>query len=299
MDPRYLQIVGEILRRIETGQLRPGDRVPSTRQIAREWQVAMATATKVLTTLGQQGVVEALPGIGTVVSSPTTRRAPRKGELSTDAIVTIAIAMADAEGLTALSMRRVATAMDVGVMTLYHYVPSKDELVRLMAEAVFGVEPLPDPGPDGWRARMETVARLHWRTYQRHPWVAAPALTSITRPPVLPSGIAQVEWQLAGLAAVGLDGPSMLRAVVSLSGYVGGVALSHAMAIEQARVSETSYEERHAAYNALAAEVFAAGDYPTLVGLDVNDAEIGDLDALFEFGLQRHLDGIAVLISRM
>lgn len=290
---------GPFLRRIESGQLRPGDRVPSTRQIAQEWQVAMATATKVLTTLGHQGAVEALPGIGTVVSPPATKRAPRKGELGTDAIVAVAIAIADADGLTALSMRRVAAAMDVGAMTLYHYVPSKDELVRLMAEAVFGAERLPDTGQDGWRIRMETVARLHWRTYQRHPWVAVPALTSLTRPPLLSSAIAQVEWQLAGLSAVGLDAPSMLRAVISLNSYVGGLALSRAMELEQERTSETGHQECQAAYNTLAAEVFSIGAYPTLVRLEITDDDVGDLEAPFDFGLQRHLDGIAALISRM
>ncbi|WP_344307770.1 TetR/AcrR family transcriptional regulator C-terminal domain-containing protein [Fodinicola feengrottensis] len=299
-DPRYQLIADEIRGRIESGALAPGERVPSTRQIARDWQVAMATATKVLTTLRQQDLVEARPGIGTVVRALHAKK-PRKADptaLSKDTIVTAAITMADAEGLAALSMRRVAAAMDVGAMTLYHYVPSKEELVRLMAEAVFAVESLPDPAPAGWRARLETVARLHWRTYGRHPWVAAPAMTSLARPPVLPSAMAQVEWQLAGLDNLGLTHLEMLRAVGSLNGFVGGVALGRGMELEIEQNSGITSEKRWAAYDSLAREVISNGNFPTLSKMRIGRGESADLAALFEFGLQRHLDGFAAFIDR-
>ena len=65
--PRYLEIAAELRRRIESGELAPGMRVPSTRGIVDEWGVAMATATRVLTELRQQGLVRAVPGVGTVV----------------------------------------------------------------------------------------------------------------------------------------------------------------------------------------------------------------------------------------
>ncbi|WP_279581351.1 GntR family transcriptional regulator [Fodinicola feengrottensis] len=78
-DPRYQLIADEIRGRIESGALAPGERVPSTRQIARDWQVAMATATKVLTTLRQQDLVEARPGIGTVVRALHAKK-PRKAD---------------------------------------------------------------------------------------------------------------------------------------------------------------------------------------------------------------------------
>lgn len=67
--PPYLRIVAEIRRRIRAGELSPGDRVPSTRQIAREWGVALATATKALTTLRLEGLVETRPRAGTVVAA--------------------------------------------------------------------------------------------------------------------------------------------------------------------------------------------------------------------------------------
>ena len=76
--PPYLRIVGELRRRIMAGELGPGDRVPSTRQIVREWGVAMATASRALTALRQESLVRAVPGVGMVVTGaePT---APGRG----------------------------------------------------------------------------------------------------------------------------------------------------------------------------------------------------------------------------
>ncbi|MGW5154424.1 GntR family transcriptional regulator, partial [Nonomuraea wenchangensis] len=66
--PPYARIAGDIKRRIADGRLRPGDRVPSTRQLARDWDVALATAAKALALLAQEGVVIAEPRVGTVVA---------------------------------------------------------------------------------------------------------------------------------------------------------------------------------------------------------------------------------------
>lgn len=76
-DPPYLQIVGQIRQQILSGELSDGDMVPSARQIARDWNVALATATKVLNTLRADGLVEGMPGVGTVVNVRTTHPAPR------------------------------------------------------------------------------------------------------------------------------------------------------------------------------------------------------------------------------
>ncbi|WP_037892225.1 GntR family transcriptional regulator, partial [Streptomyces sp. Tu 6176] len=67
-EPPYLRIAAEIRRRIADGELAPGERVPSTRRIAEQWGVALATATKALTTLRLEGLVEARPRAGTVVA---------------------------------------------------------------------------------------------------------------------------------------------------------------------------------------------------------------------------------------
>ena len=104
--------------------------------------MAMATATKVLTTLRQEGLVRAVPGVGTVVAEPQPRgprapglpreRRPRETDrgLSRESVVRAGVEIADTEGLRALSMRRVAAEFGVSSMALYRHVASKDELVR-------------------------------------------------------------------------------------------------------------------------------------------------------------------------
>lgn len=79
-DPPYLRIARDIRHRIDSGDLAPGDRVPSTRRITQEWGVAMATATKALAALNQEGLVRAVPGVGTVVVEPVRERRAAPGQ---------------------------------------------------------------------------------------------------------------------------------------------------------------------------------------------------------------------------
>ncbi|WP_163509193.1 TetR/AcrR family transcriptional regulator C-terminal domain-containing protein [Fodinicola acaciae] len=297
-DPPYVVIGKEIRRQIESGELRPGDRVPSTRRIAADWGVAMATATKVLSWLRQQELVETRPGAGTAVRTPPPlAKSLASPTLTVDAVVRAGIALADAEGLSALSMRRIAADLGVGTMSLYHYVPSKEELERRMANTVLGAEPLPDPRPAGWRAHLDAVARLHWRTYRRHPWAASVILGSISRPPLLPSGISQVEWELHGMAGLALSDLEKLRAITSVHVYVGGLALSRGIELENQLNSGVSTEQKWGRLQPLVDEIFAGGRFPLVATLQVTDEEASDIDALFEFGLRQHLDGLAAYLA--
>src|ERR671914_2667448 len=96
-------------------------------------------------------------------------RGPKPG-LSVEQIVDAAIEVADAEGLAALSMRRVADRLGVGTMSLYTYVPGKAELLDLMLDTVLAEEARPD-GAGGWRAGLELRAREDWALFHRHPWI--------------------------------------------------------------------------------------------------------------------------------
>jgi DNA-binding GntR family transcriptional regulator len=69
-DPPYLQVVAKIRSDVQAGRLRPGDRVPSAREITREWRLSLATATKVLAALRSEGLARSIPGVGTVVADP-------------------------------------------------------------------------------------------------------------------------------------------------------------------------------------------------------------------------------------
>jgi AcrR family transcriptional regulator len=236
-DPPYRRIVAELRRRIAAGELRVGDRVPSTRQLARHWGVATATATKALAALGQEGLVQAVPRVGTLVAAPPPPPPPRPPasrptrprppqapgpELTRERILHAAIAIADAEGLTAVSMRRLAAELGVGVMSLYRHVPGKDQLVLLMADAVFGEARPPQPPPPGWRAQLELIARLQWAAARRHPWIAR--VVSLTRPTPAPNAMAYTEGALRAVDGLGLAPSTMLYVAITLAGHVQATA---------------------------------------------------------------------------
>jgi DNA-binding transcriptional regulator YhcF (GntR family) len=308
-DPPYLRIVAEIRRRIAAGELRPGDRVPSTRQIAREWGVAIATATKALTTLGQQGLVQALPRAGTVVATrqpppaPSARTPrhhpaqPAEQELTQPRIVDAAISIADAEGLPALTMRHVATELGIATMSLYRHVASKDDLILLMADAVLGEAEFPEPPPPGWRAQLELVARAQWAIYRRHPWMAR--VISLTRPLPAANGIAHTEWAARAVGGLGLDPLAMLHVAITIAGYVQATAVNLETEVEAQQDTGITGDEWMESQGEALRMILASGRFPMLSSLTAQsgfDFRL-DLDTLFEFGLQLLLDGLALLIQ--
>lgn len=288
----YLRIAADLRRRITAGELRPGERVPSTRSLVRDWGVAMATAAKALTVLGEQGWVRAVPGSGTVVSD----RTPQKPPLGRARLVRAAIALADAEGRGALSMRRLAAELGVGPMALYRHVPDKEELVRLMADTALGAEELPEPGPAEWRPRLELAARTQWRAYRGHPWLAPVMLNSLVRPPVVASGLRLVDWMLRALAGSGLRRRTKLQVTMTLNGWVGGLAVSHAFEVEAEQDTGITGSQRLEADMALLIGHLESGRFPALAETITGLSDV-DLDEAFEFGLRVQLDGIAVLLK--
>jgi AcrR family transcriptional regulator len=279
------RIAAEIRRRITSGELKAGDRVPSARQITQAWGVAIATATKALAMLRAEGLVRAVPGIGTVVDQG----------LSKERIVAVALAIADSEGLAAVSMRRIARELGVATMSLYRYVPGKDDLVMLIADAAFAEDKLPATPPYGWRARLEVVARLQWKIYHKHSWMAG--AMSITRPQLVPNGMAHTEWTLQAIDGLGLSPEMSLVVAVTVIGYVRGVAVSLEMETQAEQDTGLSNDAYMAAQEAQFRAVFGGGAFPTLARMSVQpEIDLG-LDTLFEFGLARLLDGLATFLG--
>jgi AcrR family transcriptional regulator len=300
--PRYLEIAEELRRRIESGELAPGMRVPSTRAIVDEWGVAMATATKVLTELRHQGLVRAVPGVGTVVDGarrpartpPPRRQGGPDTALSAGRIVAAGVAIADAEGLGAVSMRRVASKLDVATMSLYRHVQDKDDLVLLMLDTVFrDARPPADP-PAGWRPRVEIAARLLWDGCRRHPWLAS--AMSITRPQALAGGLPLSEFLLVALDELGLDHQTTFTAYITLVNYVRGMALNLEMEAEAEAVTGVDSEEWLQAQEPALRALADGGGFPVFVRYVSREYDF-DLDGLFEFGLGRMLDGLAGLAA--
>ncbi|MFJ2573029.1 TetR/AcrR family transcriptional regulator C-terminal domain-containing protein [Streptomyces halstedii] len=295
-EPPYLRIAAGLRRRIVSGELAPGDRVPSTRRITQEWGVAMATATKALGVLTQEGLVRAVPGVGTVVAEHARDRGAAPGRpLTRERVIAAAIALADAEGLGGLSMRRVATDLGTSTMALYRHVPSKAELIRLMAEAVFGSPP-PGPRPHGWRAGLEREARWLWSRYEQHPWLAR-AMAALTRPMASPNAMRYTERTLSALTGLGLSPDQMLHIHLTVLGFAQGIAMAvelESLARQDTGMTAdewmTSNEPRMEAVQTTAA-------FPVLSTLfDEGSFEL-ELDTLFEFGLRRVLDGVEAMVG--
>ncbi len=303
--PPYAAIAADLRRRITAGELRPGDRVPSTRQLARDSGVAMATAAKALTVLRNEGVVEARPRSGTVVASAAagpdtasaTEAAVTAGDGPTrDRLLRTALALADAEGLGAVSMRAVAGRLGVAPMTLYRHVRDKDDLLASMSDAAFAESPLPTELPPGWRERLELAVRGLWRVHQRHPWLAQ--VTPLTRPMTVPSMLAYSELMLGAMLDRGLEPIAAFDLNVLFYNFVTGIAINLDTGARAAAASGLSDEEwineQTPAIDALA----GSGRYPAFATVITTMGQVDggydlDLDRLFELGLRHLLDGLA------
>jgi len=227
------------------------------------------------------------------------RRGP-KARFTADDVVAAAIAIADAEGLAALSMRRVADALGVSPMSLYTYVPSKAELMDLMFDRALGATADPDDSVVGWRARLAFIARQRWALVELHPWFLDLALH---RPPLGPNVLRKVDVMLGALGATGLHEEEMALVAEALQNYVTGAQQSARDARDaeaQSGLTDAQWIdllrpqlEQHVdaeAYPALARRK-AAGRPGRAVSQDERTAR-------FEFGLERVLDGLEAYIDK-
>ncbi|MHA6620193.1 TetR/AcrR family transcriptional regulator C-terminal domain-containing protein [Pseudonocardia sp. DLS-67] len=292
-DTTSTRIAADLRARIAAGEFGPGDRVPSTRELTRQWGVAMATATRALSLLQDEGVLRSVRGVGTIVAArPGSVRPARRRTTSNaarDDVVRAAVTIADAEGLATLSMRRVAAELGIATMSLYQHVSGKDDLVTLMIDRAFGEEPLPAQAPSDWRTALEIAARLEWAVFRRHPWLAA--AMSLTRPQPVPSALAYTEWALGALHGHGLDTTTAFTVHLLLFNYVRGMAVnleSEAQAEAESGLTADQWMDMHMqTITSLAAD----GGFPNVTRLFALDFDL-DLDALFELGLSCLLDGL-------
>ena len=203
------------------------------------------------------------------------------------------IAIADAEGLGALSMRRIAAELGVSTMALYRYVGGKDALVLQMVDTAIGEFPLTE-APDGWRDGVAAVARLQWAAYRRHLWLAS--AISLGRPQLLPNLLPHTDAVLRALR--GVDKSDALYAAITVFAYVRGVALAmetEAYAEQDTGLTADEWVDRQS--DQMAALV-ATGNLTGFRELLADGFDFDyDLDRLFEFGLGLVLDGLEVRLA--
>ena len=227
-------------------------------------------------------------------------RGPKPG-LSVDAIVETAVAVADAEGLDAVSMARVAQELGFTTMSLYRHVTSKDELLQLMWNAsAQGAEELVLEG-DGWRPRLRMWAIVQRQMLDRHPWITQMPMAA---PPMAPNSLTFVEKGLEALDASGLADADKLRVIGLISSYTLSEArMAHDAARAQQASTLTGSPTPTWTFESLLRELIEQRTYPRLHQIAWSE-QIGDNRSGFdeheeyEFGLDRILDGIQTLIDR-
>ncbi|GAA1281629.1 GntR family transcriptional regulator [Planotetraspora silvatica] len=188
-----------------------------------------------------------------------TRREPgsRRPKFTRDQIASTALAIADAEGFAAVSMRRIAGEVGAGTMTLYHYVRTKDELVALMDDAIMGEVLIPaDEFPAHWYDALTAVAVRTWDVLMRHPW----ALNSLQNAPAGPNAMRHFEQSLAALAGTGLDAPAKFALLSMVDDYVSGNVLRSAE-VRTANAASDGDEVFEEAMR-FAESQYASGDFP-------------------------------------
>jgi AcrR family transcriptional regulator len=192
--------------------------------------------------------------------------------LTRSALVSTAIAIADAEGLGAVSIRRLAAELDARPMSLYTHIASKDDLVDLMVHEAIAEVLVPAPMPEPWREALAEIARHAYASFAAHPWV----LEAFShRPQVGPNVLRHAEQSAAAVAGLGLDARDA-RTVLEI---VDDYALGHALrAINREAPMPALPELDPAEYPHLAA-----------VAHEVSDQHYEDT---FEIGLDAVLDGI-------
>ncbi len=224
------------------------------------------------------------------------RTSPAKAPpLSREYIVAAAIEIADAEGIEALSMRRIAGKLGVGTMSLYWHVPSKQDLLELMLDAALGEIELPEQLYGDWRADLRKVSLQMRNVLLHHPWLAS---LFDNRSSLGPNGLRHSEFSLAAIDGLGLDFFTMKRVLVTVDSYVLGFVLNTAAEEEARRRSGLSEQEWQTAVGPYLREVFASGKYPTFARRINEEEESSDQEADFVFGLDCVLDGIAAHIAK-
>jgi AcrR family transcriptional regulator len=241
--------------------------------------------------------VSAMPTDQQAVPSVWTRNLPKRraqDALSRDQIVSAAIALLDADGVEALSMRKLGAKLGAGATSLYWHVANKDQLMELVVDEAFGELDLPDPGgPDGWRSAATAAATSVRAVMTRHPWLAG-ALGEVGLAYLGPNLMVGMDRFLAIFVTAGLELVEAGRAVETLIAYVIGVASGESA--WQTTVARSGIDEQALLENLWPAAEQAAQAYPLLRdmyaatrGMDPAD----DRRDSFTYGLDRVLDGLA------
>ncbi|HZA71390.1 MAG TPA: TetR/AcrR family transcriptional regulator C-terminal domain-containing protein [Propionibacteriaceae bacterium] len=185
---------------------------------------------------------------------------PRK---SLAEVVDAGVAIADAEGLEALSIRKVAARLGIGAMSVYTYVPGRSELIELMIDRVYGEHGIPDPAL-GWRARIEEWMRSTWRIYNDHPWLLD---HNMARLPVGPHVLDVEEALYAAVYAAGFGGAENVTVSNLLRWQLIGAARSMISDAAEERHTGVSAEAYWESRSSFWSTYFDEARFPTMAAI--------------------------------
>ena len=234
------------------------------------------------------------PALETEAVGPrSTRDRPAKAPLSVSAVVSAALAILQAEGLEAVTMRRVATELDTGAASLYVYVDGRNGLQQAMLDHVTAAVMLETPDPSRWRAQMHSLLQRIFDAFHTYPGLAALSLASLpTTDPIL----LVAENLLGILLAGGIDPQDAAWATDILTMLVTAVAteddVRHARDSETDEVWQGRVDELFTTFAGLSSEKFP------LLSSHASLMVAGDSNVRFHFAIDVVIDGVLARANR-
>ncbi|MBU8899110.1 TetR/AcrR family transcriptional regulator [Corallococcus sp. H22C18031201] len=236
------------------------------------------------------------PETALIWERPEPAPRPKPEPLSRERIVRAALTLADTEGLASVSVRKVAAALDAGPMRLYGYVSTKEELLELMVDAVYGELVAEGPLRGSWREALRAMAQRTRRAAHAHPWLVD---LLVGRIHLGPHALAYLEAALAALdGAPGFETvDAILQAVGTVNAFVIGAIRNEASERSAERESGMTKKEWQHATSPYLERMVATGRFPML-GKVMREATHPSFDVAFDQGLDCILEGLATRLPR-
>jgi AcrR family transcriptional regulator len=226
---------------------------------------------------------------------PRQRRAP----LTRERIAAAGVAIADAEGPEAVSMRRVAAELGAGTMSLYHYIRGKDDLLALMFDRVGAEMLVAGELPDGWRDALRAISHRTRDTFRAHPWL----LGTLGRPRPTPNGVRHIEQTIAAVSRLDVEPPE-LRGTIALAAddFTLGYVLRERLLRQRWATGGAEDPLDEPASRAFLERMLATENLPNLAAarehMRASPGPAPWTSDRFEQGLEWLLDGIEAMVAR-